>query len=102
MLVSSAVRLGVAALAIGMLAGTGARAHSWYPIECCQGKDCMRVDRIEQTADGGMLMFAGSLQVRVPRGFTQRPSRDNDAHVCVRPNGDGSFAPRCVFIPAGV
>ncbi len=96
------LRSGALALALAGVAATAATAHSWYPIECCSGKDCMKVDRIERTTDGGMRMFVGNMQVEVPKGFTQRPSRDNDTHVCVRANGDGSYAPRCVFIPAGV
>lgn len=102
MVVSHVLRSGAIALAIATASAAAATAHSWYPVECCDGRDCMRVDRMEQTPDGGMLMFAGSVRVQVPRGFTQRPSRDNDAHICVRQNGDGTYAPRCVFIPAGV
>jgi hypothetical protein len=81
---------------------SAATAHSWYPSECCDGRDCMRVDRVEYTDDGGMKFSVGGIVIQIPKGFTQRPSRDNDTHVCVRKNGDGSFAPRCVFIPAGV
>jgi len=102
MLVINILRSGALALAITAVSATIAIAHSWYPVECCSGRDCMRVDRVEQMTDGGMRMFAGNIQVQVPKGFTQRPSRDNDTHVCVRENGDGSYAPRCVFIPAGV
>ncbi len=102
MLVTQVLRSGALALALAAASATAATAHSWYPVECCSGRDCMKVDRVERTSDGGMRMFAGSIQVEVPKGFTQRPSRDNDTHVCVRENGDGSYAPRCVFIPAGV
>ena len=92
------------ALAVGMalVSISAATAHSWYPVECCDGRDCMRVDRVEHAEDGGMRFSAGGMVIQIPKGFTQRPSRDNDTHVCVRKNGDGSFAPRCVFIPAGV
>lgn len=89
-----------ASLTCGLSAN--AFAHSWYPAECCDGRDCMRVDQVEPTLDGGMRLTAGDLQVQVPKGFTQRPSRDNDTHVCVRKNGDGSYVPRCVFVPSGV
>ena len=96
------LRSGAFALAVVAASAMAATAHSWYPVECCSGRDCLRVDRVEPTTDGGMRMFAGNIQVQVPKGFTQRPSRDNDTHVCVRENGDGSYVPRCVFIPAGV
>mgnify|MGYP001163395144 FL=1 len=96
------LRSGALVVAFAIAWATAAIAHSWYPIECCSGRDCMRVDRVERTPDGGMIMIVGRIRVQVPKGFTQRPSRDNDAHVCVRKNGDGSYVPRCVFIPAGV
>jgi len=102
MLVNYFARLGAMFVLLATASSTVATAHSWYPIECCSGRDCMRVDRVERTSDGGMRMFAGSIQVQVPKGFTQRPSRDNDTHVCVRENGDGTYVPRCVFVPAGV
>ena len=102
MLVPQFLRSGALILAFAAVSATAVTAHSWYPVECCSGRDCMRVDRVERLPDGGMRMFAGTIEVQVPRGFTQRPSRDNDTHVCVRENGDGSYAPRCVFIPAGV
>ncbi|MFO7298303.1 MAG: hypothetical protein DIU63_13320 [Proteobacteria bacterium] len=101
MLVNYVLRLG-AFLVLATVPLTVSTAHSWYPIECCSGRDCMRVDRVEHMPDGAMLMFAGNIRVRVPKGFTQRPSRDNDTHVCVRENGDGTYVPRCVFVPAGV
>ena len=102
MLVIQILRSGGLALALAASTASVSMAHSWYPVECCGGRDCMKVYRVERTPDGGMRMFAGSIQVQVPKGFTQRPSRDNDTHVCVRENGVGSYAPRCVFIPAGV
>lgn len=102
MLVPQVLRSGALMLILVSASAAAAYAHSWYPVECCGGQDCMKVDRVEKTPDGGMRMFAGSVQVQVPKGFTQRPSRDNDTHVCIRENGDGSYAPRCVFIPAGV
>lgn len=102
MLVNYVLRLGAVLLVFATVQPTVSTAHSWYPIECCSGRDCMRVDRVERMPDGSMLMFAGNIRVRVPKGFTQRPSRDNDTHVCVRENGDGTYVPRCVFVPAGV
>ncbi len=99
------VSIGLSAVLVISTCGavaTSAGAHSWYPVECCDGRDCFRVDRVEPTGDGGMRMTAGDVQVQVPKGFTQRPSQDSDHHVCVRKNGDGSLVPRCVFMPLGV
>jgi len=79
----------------------GPRAHSWYPMACCQDHDCMRVDTAEHLADGSIMMHAGSIAVLVPKGFQQMPSQDNDMHVCVYRSVSG-WKPRCVFMPAGV
>jgi hypothetical protein len=89
-------------LGLSVVPPVPAVAHDWYPLECCTGRDCTRVDRVERMPDGTMRMFVGAIEVIVPKGFTQRPSMDNDAHVCVRRKSDGSYAPRCVFMPAGV
>jgi hypothetical protein len=89
-------------LTVGLACGTGVSvAHDWYPLECCTGRDCMRVDNVDRLPDGTMRMQIGRIEVLVPKGFTQRPSLDNDTHVCLRKNGDGTYAPRCVFVPAG-
>lgn len=76
-----------------------ARAHSWYPRECCNEIDCRRVDRIEPQPDGSVIMHAGPLSVLVPKSFPRRPSQDGDAHICVFVNLSGRLQPRCVFLP---
>ena len=89
------------ALAGAVLHPLPLHAHSWYPPECCTGQDCKKVDRIETLPDGTLLMHFSGQQVIVPRGFTQQPSQDADAHVCVYRTVTGRWAPRCVFVPAG-
>ena len=76
-------------------------AHSWYPVECCTGLDCRKVDSMEYLPDGSLRMVFSGQEVIVPKGFRQQPSQDMDAHVCVYRNALGRWAPRCVFIPTG-
>lgn len=92
----------VCAAALSVLVVPYAHAHGWYPLNCCSGHDCFKVDAIEYLSDGGMIMKAGRISVTVPKGFYQQPSLDQHAHVCAYPNGRGEFLPRCVFLPAGV
>ena len=89
------------AVAAWMIAAPHVSAHSWYPPHCCTGQDCRKVDRIDYLPDGGLLMHFGGQQVEVPRGFSQQPSQDTDAHVCVFRGASGRWMPRCVFLPAG-
>ena len=91
----------VLAVAAWMIASPAVSAHSWYPPHCCTGQDCRKVDRIDYLPDGGLLLHFGGQQVEVPRGFSQQPSQDTDAHVCVFRGASGRWMPRCVFIPAG-
>ena len=91
----------VLAVAAWMIASAPLSAHSWYPPHCCTGQDCRKVDRIDYLPDGGLLLHFGGQQVEVPRGFSQQPSQDTDAHVCVFRSASGRWMPRCVFIPAG-
>jgi hypothetical protein len=74
-------------------------AHAWYPVRCCSGQDCRKVDRIEPLPDGDALFHAGSISVVVPAEFLRLPSEDNETHVCVYRIGSGEYRPRCVFVP---
>ena len=91
----------LAALALAPVGPAFVWAHSWYPPQCCTGQDCKKVDRMEHMPDGSLLLHFGGQQVVVPRGFTQQPSQDMDAHVCVFRGATGRWMPRCVFVPAG-
>jgi hypothetical protein len=74
-------------------------AHSWYPLRCCGGYDCRKVDKIDVLPDGSMIMHAGAVEVVVPRNFIREPSQDSDAHVCAIPLVPGTYVPVCVFLP---
>jgi hypothetical protein len=78
--------------------GDQARAHSWYPRQCCGGEDCRKVDKIDLLPSGDMVMHVGWIEVVVPRNFVKQPSQDADAHVCMS-IATGTFRPVCVFMP---
>jgi hypothetical protein len=64
--------------------------HSWYPEECCSGKDCKAVpcEQITELNNGNLKYEALE--------FSQEkihPSQDKYCHVCA-----GSSTPRCIFI----
>jgi hypothetical protein len=79
-----------------------ALAHSWYPVKCCGGEDCRRVDSIDPLPDGDAVFHAGSISVVVPAEFMRLPSQDDHAHICVYRIGSGEYRPRCVFVPGAV
>ena len=92
----------VLAVATWMIAAPHVSAHSWYPPHCCTGQDCRKVDRIDYLPDGGLLMHFGGQQVEVPRGFSQQPSQDTDAHVCVFRSASGRWMPTASFCRPGL
>jgi len=97
--------IGVVLLGIGICAGLlvvprtdPASAHSWFPMRCCGGQDCRKVDKIDFLPDGDMIMHVGYMEVLVPRSFLKERSEDADAHVCVS-IATGTYRPICVFLP---
>lgn len=99
----------VALFAILFVFSTGARAHSWYPYDCCSDRDCwpMGVDGDAREPDpsivpGGYRTHDG---VFVAERDT-RSSRDGRFHICraggtlsgmpIAPSGK----PFCLFVPS--
>jgi hypothetical protein len=78
-----------------------ARAHEWYPWDCCSGYDCAPVMRSEPLPGGALRVTTQQGSVTIPAGFTRRPSEDDREHVCMRPDGHGGMRPLCYFVPAG-
>ena len=102
-----------------------ARAHDWYPKECCSTGDCDPVESIEtrplKRLPGGSPAIA-DLQtmtvttkrgtVEVPANMRRRESKDHRAHACIRTSdgmtqyGDAPALPPvgtpylvCIFFP---
>lgn len=89
-------------LVAALPAPTFAYAHSWYPYECCSGKDCKPVacDEIEELKDGTFrydgVTFAKS---------SERPSQDSKCHVCIQDyslGGKAMRSGRCIFMLQGM
>jgi hypothetical protein len=57
-------------------------AHSWYPYECCRGKDCHEADTVVELPDGSAQVTVGSETITVPRSFKRRSSQDFRYHLC--------------------
>jgi hypothetical protein len=86
-----------------------ARAHSWYPKECCHDGDCAPVDSITRfvpAAGGQALLIVTSKHgtALVPEDFPVRESGDGRMHVCmVRSDTDpfSDIGVVCLFAPPG-
>ena len=93
-----------------------ARAHDWYPIECCSGMDCAPVEKVEivpadrftasslippaMAAPSAMLVTTKHGTVLVPGNFQRRESKDGRMHACMRRSQyGGEMKLLCVFFP---
>ncbi len=76
----------------GVVFVVAARAHSWYPPNCCSDRDCAPLEqsRVRQTVDGYFIdevYFIPHAQVKIPF--------DGDYHGCFSSTG----ALVCFFAP---
>jgi hypothetical protein len=46
-----------------------ARAHEWYPLECCAGHDCAPADTVVRRDDGSYQVTARGLSVVIPPAY---------------------------------
>jgi hypothetical protein len=80
-----------------------AKAHSWYPKECCDDVDCAPVEAVAElaSANGSRQVIVTSIHGRaiVPRNFPVRDSKDGRMHVCMRPDPEGIMDVMCLFLP---
>jgi hypothetical protein len=87
----------IVVLAASCLVVYAAKAHDWYPPECCSGRDCAPVDSTDlvEIDNGCWRQLSTGLKFC---GTQVRPSQDKHWHVCH--NASGSI-PYCVFIQNG-
>jgi hypothetical protein len=85
-------------LLMTLMAGP-ARAHDWYPMECCHGMDCAPVDHAELQSNATLIVTSRHGTAVVPATFPRRESKDSRMHVCMRPGSDGKMRIICVFFP---
>ncbi len=76
-----------------------AHAHSWYPMECCAGKDCHEADMVTELPDGSAQVRIGSETILVPRSQKRRQSHDVHYHLCYGSYQQATFI-YCFFQPA--
>lgn len=75
--------LAVIAVAMLLFAYSAARAHSWYPIECCSDRDCEPLpdDAVAIVAGGYLIKATGELIAEQEA----RQGKDEVFHVCRSP-----------------
>jgi len=96
-------RFGAALGALLMVtAPAPARAHEWYPWECCSALDCAPVVAVTVAPDAGLIVTSRHGTVVVPAGLQRRESQDARMHVCMRPDAAGQMQPICLFVPPGM
>jgi hypothetical protein len=76
-----------------------ARAHSWYPKECCSGNDCAPVEKVAWLMPAGkglpQLVVTSKIGTAiVPHDLPVRESKDGRMHVCIQ-----DVWVVCLFIP---
>jgi hypothetical protein len=76
-----------------------AGGHSWYPQECCSGRDCAPVEKINWLvlANDGLpqLVVTSAIGTAViPHDMPERGSKDGRMHVCIQ-----DVWAICLFIP---
>ena len=102
--------IGFAFVALSVVAGTAipapAKAHAWYPHECCHDKDCAPVESMAPIVPAG----GGAPQVVVAskhgkailrRSASIRESKDSRMHVCMGRYDTGDMEVICLFLPPG-
>jgi hypothetical protein len=87
----------------GMLSfAAEARAHQWYPRECCSERDCAPADTVVRRPDGSYLVTSRGMTVVIPADYDRwRPSPDARIHVCIRRLRSGSEYLVCAFRAPG-
>jgi hypothetical protein len=108
--ISASVALAAAAsVALPALAGASllgrapAKAHDWYPIECCHSRDCAPVETMAWEEGYGerpqLAITSKHGTVLIPPNFPVRTSKDGRMHVCTYRTFDDGLAVACLFYP---
>ena len=80
------------------LPAAGARAHSWYPADCCHDEDCAPVTKFENVGDGYFrVTIENGRSALFHKYLPKMPSRDERMHACIY-QGE----PMCLFVPPGM
>jgi hypothetical protein len=105
---SHMLKIGLSLLILAGAAGSSigsARAHDWYPRECCHDGDCAVVTELKYLSGGTLKVTTTRGTVEVSRDFPIRPSLDRNAHACLAYGEhdlpDGGWRLMCLFLPTG-
>lgn len=58
-----------------------ARAHSWFPLECCSGNDCQPITEWKTEGEWWLIKTEHNF-VKVHSSFPVRESLDNKRYLC--------------------
>jgi len=95
----------IAVMGLALLAAVHARAHSWYPVECCHQQDCAEVTEVSFVAadpEKMPLMVVTTVHGTATVAPTAKryPSKDARMHACLT-LGKNIKDVRCLFLPPG-
>ena len=77
-----------------------ARAHYFYPVDCCSGNDCAPVQSMALVSPEYWAITSVQGTVFFPVAKETRQSEDGQAHVCMMKNPEtGTMKPLCLFLP---
>ena len=91
---------------VGMAALAPAKAHDWYPNDCCHDKDCAPVEsmvRLCRRVEASRRSWSRRSTARraFRRDFSLRESKDSRMHVCMGRHDTGDMDVICLFMPPG-
>lgn len=103
MVALQALIVALSGLALMFLLGCQARAHDWYPLECCSGMDCAPAEAAISSWNSLVPGQIPDLVVTTRHGTatvtqqtSRRDSKDSRLHACIH---NGRVV--CIFYPPG-
>lgn len=72
---------------------------TWYPVECCNNRDCRPVAHVRHAKDGLWMTTVDGVTVLVHADEQRRPSRDTRWHVCLATDASRNVVVQCLFEP---
>ena len=81
--------------------GPDGQQVTWYPFECCHGRDCRPIATIKSAPNGLWMTTVDGLTVLVGPSDRRRPSLDQRWHICMGPGEMDDSGPQvyCIFEP---
>lgn len=70
-------------LVLALLASVNAKAHDWFPLECCGGNDCKEITKWEDYTSTYWKITNADGTFFVKKDMSVRPSKDSKRYLCV-------------------